>query len=184
MGARSLKKGEAMIFDDEKLNEFFSKTEKDEATGCLSWKGALHVRGYPVISLAKYGLGASGQATANRVIYEHFHGELDPQKIVFNSCGNRGCVNVEHMIAGNRSQSYQNSIRFGRMNQPKRNGDKNPMAKLNSESVNEMRELYKAGGNSLRAIGERFGVSPSAVSLIVRHKRWANLSDGGANAEG
>ena len=164
----------------ENFEKLMLNTRPDEVTGCLQWLGQLHPRGYPVISLARYGVGPTGQAIANRVVFQQMNGKISARAVVYNTCGNRGCLNVGHMKSGTRAEAFQNASLHGRVAKMHRNGALNPMSKLTAESVAQIRNIHRAGGQSLRSIGSRFGVSPSAVSLIVRNKRWAEV----ANAQG
>jgi len=44
--------------------------------------------------------------------------------------------------------------------------------KLSLSDVNDIRNRYQAGGITLAALGDEYGITESAVSLIVNHKRW------------
>ena len=64
--------------------------------------------------------------------------------------------------------------RFSSRNQPKRyggganrKGSDNYAAKLTESQVKAARQLYKKG-KEIKAIAERYGVSPSTMSLAVR----------------
>jgi hypothetical protein len=46
--------------------------------------------------------------------------------------------------------------------------------KLSADAICAIRRDY-ARGVLQRAIGHRYGVSQTAVSLVVRRKRWANV---------
>lgn len=45
-------------------------------------------------------------------------------------------------------------------------------SKLTKELVQEIREIYGRGETTLASIGKKYGVSESAISLIVNNKRW------------
>jgi hypothetical protein len=61
-------------------------------------------------------------------------------------------------------------------------GEAAPNAKLTTAQVDEIRRQTQAGKISQRAIGEQFGVCPSTVSLIKRHRTWKHLGDAEANS--
>lgn len=170
------------MLEVDQFEDLMRKTLPDAESGCLLWQGSVHPRGYPVISLARYGLEPGGHAIANRVVFQHINGKLSPRDVVYNTCGNRSCLNVGHMKSGSRADAFHNASLHGRVPKMQRNGSLNPMSKLTPESVAQIRSIYKAGGQSLRSIGSRFGVSPSAVSLIVRNKRWT--AEEGLDAQG
>lgn len=54
-------------------------------------------------------------------------------------------------------------------------GEKNPHAKLNDEQVRAIRAEYAAGGITYRRIGLRYGVSESAIHLVVKGTRWGHV---------
>lgn len=54
-------------------------------------------------------------------------------------------------------------------------GMDNAMAKLTESQVMEIRALGEAKAMSQREIGERFGLTQSGVSAILRRKSWAHL---------
>lgn len=49
-----------------------------------------------------------------------------------------------------------------------------PRAKLTPEAVREIRDLH-ASGESLAALGRKFGVRDTAVSKIVKRQTWAHI---------
>lgn len=70
--------------------------------GCISWRGRTEGRGFPVVQH----LGR--QRRVHRLVYEHFHGQLaGPLVWVFRSCGNRLCIQPEHLKAGTPQQGAQ-----------------------------------------------------------------------------
>ena len=54
-------------------------------------------------------------------------------------------------------------------------GERNGRAKLTVDQVREIRRLRADHGVSLLHLGQRFGVSKSAVSTIIRGERWAQV---------
>lgn len=54
-------------------------------------------------------------------------------------------------------------------------GEQSPLHKLTESDVLEIRRL-KSLGLSLSKLGKMFCIDPSAVSLIVNHKRWTYLA--------
>lgn len=53
-------------------------------------------------------------------------------------------------------------------------GEDRPQAKLTENEVIEIYRLYD-GGMIQREIGERYGITQTAVGLIVNGKRWVRL---------
>jgi len=46
---------------------------------------------------------------------------------------------------------------------------------LSLELANEIRTLWKTGKYKLKELADKFGVSPSTISLIINNKIWRNL---------
>jgi hypothetical protein len=69
--------------------------------------------------------------------------------------------------------------RNGRFTQPERTarGERNGRAarKLTDDQVKRIRSEYAKGGASLSALGDRYGVSRSAIHLIVTGRNWGWL---------
>jgi len=62
---------------------------------------------------------------------------------------------------------------------PARRGTKgtdNARAKLNENDVREIRKLYQTGDYSQEKLGRMFGVSDSAIQLIVTGKNWRHVT--------
>lgn len=55
-------------------------------------------------------------------------------------------------------------------------GERHGRAVLKAEQVREIRALYAAQAGSQHQIGLRFGVSGSAVGLIVRREKWRHVA--------
>lgn len=65
--------------------------EVDQATGCWVWTGAKHPEGYPEVRV-------EGKIVrAHRHYYELHKGPLGDGLVVHHTCGNRGCVNPDHL---------------------------------------------------------------------------------------
>ena len=71
----------------------------------------------------------------------------------------------------NEYRAFQAGRKFGL------DGEDNPGAKLSNDDVRLIRELYIEGDREFggRALAKRFGVSPSAISGIIRGKTFKNI---------
>lgn len=78
---------------------------------------------------------------------------------VMHSCDNPACINPEHLYLGSRKSNLRDSILKGRM-----------LLKLKPENLGEIRALYASGLHTQKEIGEIFGITQGAVSLIVNKK--------------
>jgi len=55
-----------------------------------------------------------------------------------------------------------------------RTGEKNPSAKLDWDSVREIRDLYKEGNTSYRKLAIKFSVSNFTIECVVKNVRWVD----------
>jgi len=53
-----------------------------------------------------------------------------------------------------------------------RTGEENPSSKLNWDIINEIRDLYKNGGQSIRKLAKMFNVANSTIHNILINKTW------------
>ena len=73
----------------DRLDEKIDRSAGPEA--CHPWQGHFGQLGCPYISLGK------GGGSARRALWQLTHGELPRTRLVIMSCGNRACMNIEHM---------------------------------------------------------------------------------------
>ncbi|WP_328903323.1 endonuclease domain-containing protein [Streptomyces sp. NBC_00441] len=55
---------------------------------------------------------------------------------------------------------------------------KSGTARLDEDTVREIRARYAAGGETQRSLATEYGISQNAVSLVVRRKTWCHVADG------
>lgn len=54
----------------------------------------------------------------------------------------------------------------------RQSGEKHPKAKLTKKMVKEIRDAYEFEKTTYRDLAEKYGVSASAISKIVRLESW------------
>lgn len=79
---------------------------------------------------------------------------------------------LENLCWGTHGENYADRVVNGGGNQGSRHG----MAKLTEDDVREIRSMYEPGVVPCRVIAERFGMSKSAVEMIVNRTRWRHVS--------
>ena len=98
-----------------------------------------------------------------------------PEHQAAHSCGNRACVNPQHLRWATQSENEMDKLLHGTHNR----GERNSMAKLTAAQVLEIRSLLEQGMPQ-KEIGGLYGVSQFAVRHIKTGRRWAWLENKGA----
>lgn len=121
---------------------------------CQLWQGTVDANGYPRTSWGRRSF------YAHRVAFESFWRSLKPGERVYRTCGERLCTNVFHLTTEDPQKSRRR----------RRPGT----AKLTARRVRAIRSAW--GGSdrpTQRALADKYGISRSAVSLVVRGITWA-----------
>lgn len=106
---------------------------------------------------------------AHRAMCEAAHGPPPfPRADAAHSCGNRICVNPNHLRWATRQENCDDTIEHGRTTR----GARNTQTKLKDEQV---LAIY-ADPRRQRQVAESFGIPQQAVSKIKRGKIWAWLT--------
>ncbi len=127
----------------------------------------------------------------HRLSWVMSHGVIPNGLWVLHRCDNPPCVRPSHLFLGTQSDNMRDMARKGRNpvqrtaahtarmraairdeNRPR--GSANARARLTDAGVREIRRL-RSTGLSQQAIGERIGVSQSAVSHVLRGKTWGHI---------
>lgn len=133
---------------------------------CLKWPFDIGDDGYGRI------WEGSRKRLVSRVVAERVLGAA-PTALheAAHNCGNgkRGCVNPTHLRWATRSENHRDKVGHGTHNR----GERHNFAKMSNEDIGAIRAL--AGSETLRATGERFGISESHVRRIQKRERWKHL---------
>ena len=145
---------------------FWSRVDRN-AAGCWNWDGVKPQKEYGRMKIA-------GKTwLAHRLAWVLTHGDIPPKLWVLHSCDNPSCVNPAHLFLGTPLDNTTDAMEKGRMAIRERH----PWTRLTWRSVEEIRAALRAGETQI-AVGKRFGVSNSTVSLIARNKAWNHRKDG------
>jgi hypothetical protein len=74
---------------------------------CIMWNGFVNGRGYGQLSTGKY-----GTRIATHVAW-FLKYETWPVKLMLHTCGNRRCVNVQHLYEGNDKDNSRDAVEAG-----------------------------------------------------------------------
>lgn len=115
---------------------------------------------------------------ASRAVWIIRHG--DPGKLlVRHTCnggsGEHGCINIGHLILGDKAANVQDAVDAGRWVVSSRSGEDVPTHVLTAGQVKTIRERWAAGGVTQKAMATEYGVSRATISLICNGKRWSSV---------
>lgn len=96
------------------------------------------------------------------------------------------CLQQCNHIDGNKRNNHLDNLEWCTPSQNKKHafkiglqkpviGENHGMAKLKSNDISEIRELYKTNKYYQKQIAEMFGISQQQVSNIVSYKKWSWL---------
>jgi len=132
---------------------------------CWPWLRATTQTGYGMY------LGTTAHRTAYNLTHEP---HLSPEQLCLHRCDNPPCCNPRHLFAGTGKDNVADCRAKGRLSKGPIRADGLPLsAKLTAyEAADRIREEYASTHTTQRALAVKYGISPSAVSLIVLGKRW------------
>lgn len=109
-----------------------------------------------------------------RLIYQWTTGEELGDRFARHSCDNPSCVNPAHVVPGTAKDNSADMMRRGRAIGPR--GEKCWKARLTNVKVRAMRAEHAAGASRTELM-HRYGVSRTAVALVVRRSTWKHVAD-------
>lgn len=142
---------------------------------CLSGVGTSNGHGYRILP-ARFG-GRKSNVYVHILMYLCRVGSVPSGLEVRHMCHNRECCNWMHLRLGTRKENVADSVRAGRHN----HGETHSHAKLTELDVTEVRSL-RDRGLLQREIAGRFGITQSAVSMILRGRNWKHMPHREGNA--
>lgn len=149
---------------------FWDKVQKTPT--CWLWTGCIW-HGYGRWKVAGKSLGA------HRVSYELAYGFIPDGFVVHNRCGNRACVNPQHLEAVSYHDNTMAAIAKGTHHlwQPGEwpKGEQVGVAKLTAQDVLDIRRLYASGELGYRRLGRKFGVDRANIKKIVKRQAWRHI---------
>jgi hypothetical protein len=132
-------------------SRFWSKVRKGGyGKKCWIWKGAVWADGYGATWDGKNSI------SAHRLAYILSGKAIPKDKYVRQKCGNKLCCRPSHLTLNSRAGAMK--------------GIKRPR-KLSEEQIADVIASFSAG-ELQHSIAERYGVSQSFVSRVVRRKRY------------
>jgi len=133
--------------------------------GCWEWSNC-GPNGYGTWPANKTS-GRQSATGAHRAAYELLKGSITDS--VLHLCGNRRCVNPDHLYDGSRSQNYQDSVRDGTASR----GSVHPGSKLKEA---EVLAIYSDRSTPVKDLADAYGVSRQIITDIHKGRKWAWLT--------
>jgi len=145
---------------------FWERVDVRGEDECWPWVGSVVERGYGVLFIQ-----GEDSVLAHRYSWTIHNGLIPDGLFVCHHCDNPPCVNPQHLFLGTNLDNIQDMVRKGRHTI----GERNARAKLTSDQVLRVRELYSSGKYTQEELADMFKVCVSNVYQIVTGKIWKHL---------
>lgn len=147
------------------ISRFWDKVRGPNKAGCREFSGAKNEKGYGIV-----GLYPNTTIHAHRLSYFLTYGFLPEHMVICHHCDNPACCEPLHLFLGTKADNNADMRGKGRH----AHGVSHYQAKLNPSKVRAIRKMVKEG-KSMRACGERYGVSSSTIEDIIYGKTWKEI---------
>jgi hypothetical protein len=146
---------------------FWARVNKKAPNGCWEWTGSINNTGYGSVSWCGAVYTAHRIAAWISGMVEHMeapeHSRMKTH--VLHKCDNRRCCNPDHLFLGSLSDNMYDMYEKNRKVQPK--GEKHTNSKLTNKEATMIRKQYNKGEKQT-SLASKYGVSQTAISLVVR----------------
>lgn len=124
-------------------------------SGCWEWDNSQRLQqGYGWI----YGGSFNGERRAHRAAWASINGPIPDGSHIHHVCENKACINPAHLECKTHSGHLADHHR--------------EWSSLTWDDVRTMREEFAAGGSSVEALAERYGIGKSQVHNILINHNW------------
>ena len=145
-----------------------ARCKVNATTGCWDWQLGKTKTGYGAVRKNPHKL-----ATAHRMAYYAFIGELVPGMCICHTCDNRLCVNPAHLVQATPKWNMLDKVAKGRVNatpnMPK--GTAHHSAKLSDADIKAIR----ASSKTQVQLAKEYRVTQSAISRIKSNSIWRHV---------
>lgn len=123
--------------------------------GCWIWTGAPARDGHGQFSV--FTDGKERNWRAHRLSWTWANGDIPKGMWVYARCGNKQCVNPDHLYLGKRLDTV------------------NPAAKLKPHDVKRVRAMWATNRYTQKELANAFDVSRQTISGIVNRQTWKHV---------
>ena len=148
----------AVQITEDVARRFISKLEMRGSDECWEWQAGT-VTGYGQLCIS------GKNFLAHRLAWLFWRGPIPDGLCVLHTCDNRPCCNPRHLWLGSRAENNADMVAKGRQG-----------AKLTVDQAREIFERYHAGGATLHALAEEYGIDRSNVGYIANGQRWKHAT--------
>lgn len=134
-------------------------------SGCWLWTGFINedCGGYGYMSAQRD--GKARPTLVHRIAWELANGPIPEGQSVLHHCDVPACVNPAHLFLGTQKHNMADAAVKGRLRVPR------PSArKLTEEQRADVRARYAAGGITLQALADEYGVTKPHIWQLVHKK--------------
>jgi hypothetical protein len=158
--------------DPKYVERFWKRVNKEgpipgfnaELGPCWVWTGTLLSTGY-----GQMAIGARERFSTHRLAWL-LHTGKSPDGQINHKCDNPSCVRPSHLYDGTQADNAKDAAE--RLRYHARGN--HCRAKINPDIVREIR-MRRESGETLQAIGDRFGITKQNVRLIVKGLAWVHV---------
>lgn len=147
---------------------FWTKVERGRDEECWPWRASRLPDGY-----GQFGFDGAVKR-AHRVAYFLTYGDFDKSLEVRHTCDNPPCCNPAHLLTGTHTDNMRDMAERGRAVCRDQKGEANPLSKLTADQVRQIR-ADRFAGEMVKDIASRYGVTRSAVSMILSGRTWVHV---------
>ena len=108
----------------------------------------------------------------HRLIWYFCYGTVPEGKVVCHSCNNKGCINPFHLYTATAELNSTHAAR----DKLYKSGSEQPSAVFKDEDIETLFRLYYKDYVSQQKIADRYGVSQSNVSKILRGAAYKHIA--------
>ena len=150
---------------------FWSRVDVGRSHQCWLWRDTTDEDGYGNFRIPGRDPYHRRQVRAHRAAWSLWH-DTQPTQMILHHCDTPACCNPHHLFQGTVRDNNRDRAAKGR-SADCRNAQ-GPNCKLTAEQVREVRRRRRKG-ELLRVLGEEFGISEGAVSMVCRRISYSDI---------